>query len=243
ILIELERSAWPRVRDHLERLLVADDVEMEEAKELVLLEIGGPRASAIAAELMGLAVPPSRPWRYAFDARAWIANLPRLGIPAYTLFGRQGEIDRLTKALLESAVPAATDDIFEIIRIENGIARPDVDTNERTIALEARMERAISFSKGCYLGQETIERATARGALKKRLFGLRIAGSEIPPTGGVIKLDGKEAGYLTSVTASPRFGVIGLSILHHSAWGEGRKVIIENRDGELGATVSELPFN
>ncbi|MGH7917841.1 MAG: YgfZ/GcvT domain-containing protein [Candidatus Binataceae bacterium] len=242
ILIELERSAWPRVRDHLERLLVADDVELEEATELELLDIEGPQANAIAAELVGSAVPPFRPWHHAFDARVWIGNLPRLGIPAYTIFGPRAEIARITEALSQSEVPLAAEDLFETIRIENGVARPDVDTNDRTIALEARMERSISFSKGCYLGQETIERATARGGLKKRLFGLRIGGGEIPPAGSVIKLDGKEVGHLTSVAVSPRFGVIGLAILHHSAWGDGCGVIVEGREGELGATVSELPF-
>jgi len=68
----------------------------------------------------------------------------------------------------------------EILRVESGAARVGVDTNDKTIALEARMEPAISFSKGCYIGQETIERATARGALKRRLVGLRIDGARVP---------------------------------------------------------------
>ena len=60
-----------------------------------------------------------------------------------------------------------------MLRVEHGIAKVGVDATERTIALEARLERSISFNKGCYLGQETIERATARGGLKKKIFGLR----------------------------------------------------------------------
>ena len=65
--------------------------------------------------------------------------------------------------------------MLETIRIENGVARVGVDTTDKTIALEARLNRAISFNKGCYLGQETIERATARGGLKKRMFGLKFS--------------------------------------------------------------------
>ena len=70
--------------------------------------------------------------------------------------------------------------ILETIRIENGVARVGVDTTDKTIALEARLNRAISFNKGCYLGQETIERATARGGLKKRMFGLKFNTADCP---------------------------------------------------------------
>jgi folate-binding protein YgfZ len=129
--------------------------------------------------------------------------------------------------------------MLETIRIENGIAQVGVDTTDKTIALEARLNRAISFSKGCYLGQETIERATARGGLKKRMFGLKFNTAAVPVTGSVHSLDGKEVGRVTSSVHSPRFGVIGLAILHHSAWTPG----LELKVGEGGvATVSELPF-
>jgi folate-binding protein YgfZ len=131
---------------------------------------------------------------------------------------------------------------LEVLRIEHGLARIGVDAGDKTIALEARLNPAISFNKGCYLGQETIERATARGALKKRLYGLRIDGPRAPAQGAPVMLDGKEVGRLTSLAISPRFGIIGLSILHHSAWMAGAVVSVRDADGEVGATVSELPF-
>jgi folate-binding protein YgfZ len=240
IFIELERTRWPRLREHLERLLVADDVDMAETG-MAVLDLEGPRSHDIAAELIGSALPPSHPWHHAFTARIWIGNLPRLDIPAYSIMGDPVEIEGIAQALRESGIPQADPQGLEAIRVENGIARVGVDTNDKTIALEARLERAISFSKGCYLGQETIERATARGALKKRLFGLRIH-EGVPAAGSLIKLDGKEVGQLTSVAVSPRFGTIGLSILHHSAWQEGLAVIVADSAGEHHAEVNELPF-
>ena len=135
-----------------------------------------------------------------------------------------------------------TADTLDIVRVEHGLARVGVDTSEKTIALEARLDYAISFNKGCYLGQETIERATARGGLRKKLFGLRVTGDTLPARGDAIMLEGKEVGRLTSVVRSPRFGVIGLSILHHSAWAVGTGVTIADAGGELAASVSELPF-
>ena len=133
-------------------------------------------------------------------------------------------------------------DADEIVRVESGNARVGVDTNEKTIALEARTEPAISFSKGCYIGQETVERATARGALKRRLMGLRIDGARVPGAGSRVMLAGKEVGHLTSPLRSPRLGVIALAVLHHSAWAPGTAVKIEAADGEAAAAVSELPF-
>ena len=129
--------------------------------------------------------------------------------------------------------------MLETIRIENGVARVGVDTTDKTIALEARLNRAISFNKGCYLGQETIERATARGGLKKRMFGLKFSTAEVPGAGAILTLDGKEVGRVSSAVRSPRFGAIGLAILHHSAWTPGAELKV----GEGGvAIVSELPF-
>ena len=104
------------------------------------------------------------------------------------------------------------------------------------------MEPAISFNKGCYIGQETVERATARGALKRRLMGLRIDGARVPAADARVMLAGKEIGHLTSPLRSPRLGVLALAILHHSAWAPGTAVTIHDADGELAAAVSELPF-
>ena len=113
--------------------------------------------------------------------------------------------------------------------------------SKKLYALEAQLERSISFSKGCYLGQETIERATARGGLKKKLLGLRF---EKPVTSGAaLFLDGKEVGRVSSAVPSPRLGAIGLAILHHSAWKPGIAVIARDSGAELKAVVSEIPFD
>ena len=150
--------------------------------------------------------------------------------------GRSG-VRELRREVREVSIDAA-----EIVRVESGAARVGVDTNDKTIALEARMEPAISFSKGCYIGQETIERATARGALKRRLMGLKIDGARVPAADARVMLAGKDVGHLTSPLRSPRLGVLGLAVLHHSAWAPGTAVTIDDADGEIAAAVSELPF-
>lgn len=244
LLLDIDRDAWPRVRAHLERLLVADDVEMEELDELAVIDVEGPNAHDAIRGIGGKAADILEPWRHTSEEDFRIASLPRFGAPAFTILAASRKVADLTVRLC-ARDPGAMQigaEALEVLRIEHGLARIGVDAGDKTIALEARLNPAISFNKGCYLGQETIERATARGALKKRLYGLRIDGPRAPAQGAPVMLDGKEVGRLTSVANSPRFGIIGLGILHHSAWTEGAMVSVPDGGGEIRATVSELPF-
>ena len=266
LLLEMEIALWPAVRAHLERFLVADDVEIEEGDsgkydgviQDGVIQVDGPRAAAAVAAVFG--APASLPgaWRFGeAEGGALIAQLTRWGAPAFTLLaprtdapglvarlvaagGEHGEARREVSEVSE--VREVTIDGAEILRVESGAVRIGIDTNDKTIALEARMEPAISFSKGCYIGQETVERATARGALKRRLMGLKIDGARVPAADARVLLAGKEVGRLTSPLRSPRLGALALAVLHHSAWQSGTVVSVHDADGELAATVSELPF-
>ncbi len=263
LLIEADRTSWPRTRAQLERLLVADDVEMEESESTVVIDIEGPKSSEVARRI---ASDTPEPWRYILNSDLMLGNVPRVGMPAFTILvpkplsrffagedkpreQRGAVATGAGEGAAASALAARLGDAIEVgaeaidtIRIENGIAKVGVDTGEKTIALEARLNGAISFSKGCYLGQETIERATARGGLKKRLFGLRFDGSRVAEIGAAVLLDGKEVGHVSSAALSPRMGAIGLAILHHSAWTPGARLEIRDQSGNFGAVVSDLPF-
>jgi folate-binding protein YgfZ len=240
LCLEVERERWPQVRLHLEKLLVADDVEMEELDSLAILELEGPKSAAIIASISGEAASRLAPWQCASMGDISIANLPRYGIPAFTLIGERTKLEDIQTGIREQnpGVRDLSAKALDIIRIENGLARVGVDTTDRTLALEARLERAISFSKGCYLGQETIERATARGALKRRLCALQIDGP-LPTAGAPIMLAGKEIGRLSSVARSSQVGIIGLAMLHHSAWPLGTRVTIGTDGDCANATVVE----
>lgn len=251
LLLEMDRALWPAVRVHLERFLVADDVELEENADAVgygVIQIDGPHAAALVQEVFGEPASHCGAWRFnEATGGALVAQVTRWGAPAFTILADGASapemVARMTAAgSAHGEIREVSLDADEIVRVESGNARVGVDTNEKTIALEARTEPAISFSKGCYIGQETVERATARGALKRRLMGLRIDGARVPGAGSRVMLAGKEVGHLTSPLRSPRLGVIALAVLHHSAWAPGTAVKIEAADGEAAAVVSELPF-
>jgi len=242
--LEVERPRWAAIREHLERFLVADDVELEELDTLSLLDIEGPASIEAVAGFAGDAVRELEQWQHLERDGVCIANLPRYGGPAFTLIAGRTALAAVAERMKQSC-PGTCElnaQTLETIRIENGLALIGTDTNERTLALEARLEPAIAFSKGCYVGQETIERATAHGALKRRLYGVQIAGSEMPSPGALIQLGGKEVGRLTSVAPSPASGIIGLGILHHSAWAAGTHVSIDGDKGMIIGLVCDLPF-
>jgi len=243
ILIDIDAQAWERARVHLEKLLVADDVEFEREPDIAVLHIEGPRA----LEAMLAATNASDPGaaRWVRKDGMFIGNVDRFGKPGFTLLADRNQLDSLAAAVesLGADFRRVAFDALDAVRIENGLARVGVDTNERTLALEARLERAISFNKGCYVGQETIERATARGGLKKKLFGLRFQVGRLPRIGAMVKLDGKEVGRLGSTADSPRFGPIGLAILHHDAWKPDTSVMVIDESGETPARVSDIPFH
>jgi folate-binding protein YgfZ len=234
LILDIDAEAWTRTHAHLEKLLVADDVEFEDAHDFALLDVEGP-ASLDATES------PREPWSFIEAGSSIVGNLPRYGGSAVSVIVPHDSLESTIVAILAKVPGSRRIDaaMLEMIRIENGVASVGVDTTEKTIALEGRLNRAISFNKGCYLGQETIERATARGGLKKRMFGLKFNTMDVPVAGSVLSLDGKEVGRVTSAVRSPRFGAIGLAILHHSAWTPGTDLKV----GEGGAaTVTELPF-
>jgi tRNA-modifying protein YgfZ len=141
--------------------------------------------------------------------------------------------------ILEARAGAPAEAI-EARRIEAGLPRYGVDVTEEHFPFEANLERAISYTKGCYIGQEVVARASARGHANKRLVGLRLDGDGPAEAAACIASDVREdAGAVTSSVVSPAFGPIALAYLHKSSWDPGTRV----RLGSRQATVAALPFS
>jgi len=131
----------------------------------------------------------------------------------------------------------------EILRLEAGIPYPDVDFDETHLVLEAGLERGISFRKGCYLGQEIVERASARGHVNRRLVGLRIHGDRVPARGARILKGGAETGRITSAAFSPHLRApIALGYVRRDAISAGSRVEVEISGTTVVAEVAALPF-
>jgi folate-binding protein YgfZ len=143
----------------------------------------------------------------------------------------RGELERL------GAMPLAETTV-ECLRVELGQPRLGVDMDETTMPQEAGIHtRAVSFTKGCYVGQETVARLYWKGKPNRHLRGLLLSGPALP--GDRLRLGETEVGALTSVAVSPRHGPLGLALVRRAA-GPGDELSVG--DGSLRATVATLPF-
>ncbi len=148
---------------------------------------------------------------------------------------------QLRQALIDADAQAVRPDVFEVLRIEAGIARFGHDMDETNVVTETNLDDAVSYTKGCYVGQEIIVRIKHRGHVAKKLTGLRFQTEKRIEPGTIIKSsDGKEIGKLTSTAFSPKLeATIALGYVRYEFLTAGTTVVIEP---EIQATTAELPF-
>jgi len=148
---------------------------------------------------------------------------------------------QLRQALIDADAQVVSPDVFEVLRIEAGIARFGHDMDETNVVTETNLDEAVSYTKGCYVGQEIIVRIKHRGHVAKKLTGLRFQTEKRIEPGTIIKSsDGKEIGKLTSTAFSPKLeATIALGYLRYEFLTPGTTVVIEP---EIQATTAELPF-
>lgn len=149
--------------------------------------------------------------------------------------------DRVREALVNAGAEPVGHDVFEVLRIEAGIARFGRDMDESNVVTETNLDDAVSFTKGCYVGQEIIVRIKHRGHVAKKLTGLLFEKDETIKPGAPIKSsEGAEIGKVTSTAFSPKLGkTIGLGYVRYEFLEAGTKVTV---DEEIVATVTDLPF-
>ncbi len=147
----------------------------------------------------------------------------------------------LRQALIDSGAQPVGEDTLETLRIEAGVARYGRDMDESNVVTETNLDDAVSYTKGCYVGQEIIVRIKHRGHVAKKLTGLQFQTDTKIEPGTVLKSsDGKEIGKVTSTAFSPKLGnTIGLGYVRYEYLNPGTTVII---DPEIPATIAELPF-
>src|SRR5262249_31919950 len=122
---------------------------------------------------------------------------------AVDVVGPGDAVRRARDALVAAGAASMSDDDFEVARITAGIPRLGVDLDERTIPQEAFLERdAVSFTKGCYLGQELVARIDTRGHVNRYLRRLEVEGDATPDAGAAVVADGREVGAITSAAAA-----------------------------------------
>lgn len=196
LLIDTEPETRERIFQHIDHYIIADDVALEDAsRRLRAIAVEGPEAAAALAGL-GAPVPPD-PYSHAAWGERIVARLSVTGAPGFRIFGPD-----MYAPPLREADPEAV----RTVRLEHATPRYGEDFSETTIAQEARLAHALHFSKGCYLGQEIVERVRSRGHLNRMLVGLTIEGETAVAAGAKLTHEGVEVGEVSSSAFSPALG-------------------------------------
>ncbi|HEY1451480.1 MAG TPA: glycine cleavage T C-terminal barrel domain-containing protein [Solirubrobacteraceae bacterium] len=235
LLLDTERSALQELFDMIRRFKVGYEVELHKRTlERALLSLIGPKAG----ELANAADLPSDEHANAaveIDGVMALAVRTDVGID---LLCEAGDVERLRETLIARGASVVSEQAAECVRVEHGRPRYGLDIDTSTIPQEAGLnERAVSFTKGCYVGQETVARLYYKGKPNRHLRGLRLSGPVA--TGEELRAGERSLGHVGSVALSPTLGAIALALVRREA-SPGDTIDV----GERGVTaqVVELPF-
>lgn len=260
ILLDLEPGTAKPLTASFQKFMVADDVEIvDAAPHFGMLSIQGPLSNNL---LKSLDVDLARQLQNLRDVfrktipavgECYFAKHPRTGSDGCDVFVPREFLEKLQARLLDSALPIGGGPCgwssLETLRIEAGIPRHPIDTTPAILAPElGREEQTISYSKGCYIGQEVINRIRSIGKINRRLVGVvldSVAGNLSGINGALLNTEQKSVGFLTSAAYSDAVNqTIGLAFVKRGFWEPGTSLHLktESESSRYKATVSKLPF-
>ena len=231
--IVADAGAYAGVAADLNRFWIRVDAQLD-ADAVPVAELWGPRAAAVLEEA-GLPAPDG--WAEAGDGIV-VARAPLGGLARYLIAG--GDPETLAAA---GAVPAGSQ-AATAVRIEAGEPRMGVDVDERTIPQESGLvPETVSFTKGCYLGQELVARIDSRGHVNRHLRGVTIEENVLPPLGSEVVADGSPVGAITSLGESLELrSPVALALVRREV-APGSRVEVRWERGAAAATLHELPLD
>ncbi|HMB80505.1 MAG TPA: aminomethyltransferase family protein [Vicinamibacterales bacterium] len=251
LLLTMTGGVKDAVMAKLDQFIFSEDVQLGDVTgTFAQIAIVGPDAAHVVGALVsGVDVDALREMTDHGNARGeWaggaviVTRVTDTGEPGFDLFVEHAQAGALKTALLAAGAVELDEATAEAVRIESGVPLFGRDMDEETIPLEAGIEsRAISFSKGCYVGQEVIIRVMHRGhgRVARKLVGLVLDGDQVPAAGAVIRGGEREIGRVTSSTASLALQrPIALAYVHRDFLEPGTVVTV----GEQSAVVTALPF-
>jgi folate-binding protein YgfZ len=243
-LIDTEATTHDKVVHLLERFTLAGDFRVTDLTDrTACYSVQGSQSAAILRDVFGetSAADPRRVITANLkDAEVTIIRDTHTAEDGFDLFVERNDADHLRSTLASAGAEPVSDATAEVLRVEAGIARYDIDMDETTIVTETNLDDVVSFTKGCYLGQEIIVRIKHRGHVAKKITGLTFPDRiEIENGAKILSVDDKEIGRVTSSTFSPTLNqTIALGYVKYDYREAGTGVQVLNVKG----VVAELPF-
>jgi len=247
-LLEIDARWKEGALDHLNKYVIADDVAFQELTDDVLLALQGPGSPILLERLAPGIIPPAAEHQSTqVTINGHTCRLTRAsmtGEEGYTLATSVKGAGSLWQALHAAGATPVGMAALNTLRLEAGIPWFGVDFDEGNFPQEAGIEdKAVSFTKGCYIGQEFVIRIAHRGHVNRRISGLAVEREPIPRPRDRILHDDKEVGRITSAASSPTLGkIIALGMLRREWQAPGTVLQINSQDGSVPARVTPLPF-
>jgi tRNA-modifying protein YgfZ len=235
--LDTEPEAAGVLREHLDRYIIADDATLDEQTgTMAAIDLEGPTSMETAA-LLGLPIP-----AVAFGTVSWqdtfIARVSVTGLPGLRVFLPLNEIGPFTVRLQSTHVPEANAEEVRIVRLEHGTPRFGEDISSRYLVQETQLTHAVHSNKGCYLGQEIVERVRAQGQVHRLLAPVHIAGTQPPEPGTKLLANGHPVAEITSAVYSPGMGeIVGLAYVRREALQEKPPLVVAGASPELAACL------
>lgn len=215
LLIDLDADLTATTIETLNKFIIMDEVELEDvSSEWAHFSLQGPSCDQAAKLLLGTAPPQAQLHlaQGAFQGRtAWVIRKADLAQDGCEVLLDSESGEDFGKAALEKGsalgIKAADDEVVETLRVEAGRPRHGAELDEGRYPMEARLNEALDFDKGCYIGQEVVAKATYIGGVARLLCRLALKGEKVPEKGAkVVNEEGRTAGSVTSAVYSPRLG-------------------------------------
>jgi folate-binding protein YgfZ len=237
-LIDTERASHDAVLKTTSRFTMAGDFKVSDvSEETTLLSLQGKSAADIVEKVLSASVSDLPRNGVSELEAATVVRATHTAEDGFDLVVDSTRADELRQQIEDAGARPVDQQTFDLLRIEAGIARFGIDMDESNVIPEINLDEAVSYTKGCYVGQEIIVRIKHRGHPAKKLVGLK---ADAPiERGAIINSDSKEIGRVTSAAVSPKVGSIGLGYVRYEFLEPGTKVLVDNA---INATVAELPF-
>jgi aminomethyltransferase len=244
LLVTSDRGQAAGITEIFERYIIMDDVEVADISEkLAAVGIAGPRAAQVL-QAAGIDVSQLGPGQVVDlvwnDVGISVARNIHPNMDGYELWFAAEQADRVWDGLVAAGATPVGSEALELYRIARGVPLYGRDFGQRDLPQETEQKHALNFTKGCYIGQEIVERIRARAILHRTFTGFSVEG-EPPQLGTKVQADGKSIGEITSAARVPFPSgerTVALGYLRREFEAPGTAVLI----GEQKATVQSIPF-
>jgi len=245
VIIDTDRSQSEKLLATFDHYIIMDDVEVANAGDrLAAVGLTGPKSRAVLGAA-GFQI--SEMETLQFVDVTW-RNLPvtmvrgdNSSVESYELWLSPDGVTALRDALNKAGAVSIGSEALELLRIAAGIPRYGQDIRERDLPQETEQLRAVHFSKGCYIGQEIVERIRSRGNVHRKFTGFEVVGA-LPAPGTKIQVDGRDIGEITSTASLPFDGgerLVALGYIRREMWAPGKEFQV----GDARLAVAALPFS